>query len=377
MSTPTVSAIAPIERVTIPLTPRTPSGCCDLAVMYYGRYVQELLRIFAAVVLPAALFVYGFGLFVGTDASLALMVGLIVSKPLGLLTVASVARTTFGEPFELAQPSHLSRRTRLGRLRELTRSILTAAAIIALAAIVIASFDDAYGTGRLTAFGPRPAAAIVILIAAVVAVRSGLFIADVHQPGRSIQNGFILGTFFRTLLAIPLFLLFFEETRTAGIFVAICWLPIVTLILLARSFENEQRALTEIDPSLLQSISRSRALSFSDRVGPAITVTFAAACLGIITLFALESCISLLGLAGPISGPASDYLDSDSFDFSLAYSAVTSSPLFAATTLIAALFAYQLGRIAWFFTYIDARVRSDCWDMELLLAREAKRLEGE
>ena len=40
------------------------------------------------------------------------------------------------------------------------------------------------------------------------------------------------------------------------------------------------------------------------------------------------------------------------------------------------LAVYSLGRIAWFFCYIDLRVRRDLWDMELKLAREAARLEG-
>ena len=61
----------------------------------------------------------------------------------------------------------------------------------------------------------------------------------------------------------------------------------------------------------------------------------------------------------------------------LAFDALGFSPVFAATTLAASLFSYQLGRLAWFFVYIDVRVRRDCWDMELLLARESKRLEGE
>jgi hypothetical protein len=40
------------------------------------------------------------------------------------------------------------------------------------------------------------------------------------------------------------------------------------------------------------------------------------------------------------------------------------------------LAVYGLGRIAWFFCYVDLRVRRDLWDMELRLTREAKRLEG-
>lgn len=41
-----------------------------------------------------------------------------------------------------------------------------------------------------------------------------------------------------------------------------------------------------------------------------------------------------------------------------------------------AFLVYPLGRLAWFFTYIDLRVRRDCWDMELEMAQEADRLEA-
>ncbi len=76
-------------------------------------------------------------------------------------------------------------------------------------------------------------------------------------------------------------------------------------------------------------------------------------------------------------GPVSDYLNPEFFDPALAMTLIGRNPLFAATFAVAALFAYQLGRVAWFFTFIDARVRRDCWDLELILAREANRLEGE
>lgn len=43
---------------------------------------------------------------------------------------------------------------------------------------------------------------------------------------------------------------------------------------------------------------------------------------------------------------------------------------------VTALPIYAVGRLAWFFCYIDIRVRRDCWDMELQLSREANRLQG-
>ena len=41
-----------------------------------------------------------------------------------------------------------------------------------------------------------------------------------------------------------------------------------------------------------------------------------------------------------------------------------------------AFLVYPIGRLAWFFCYIDVRVRRDCWDMELSIIQEAERLEN-
>lgn len=38
------------------------------------------------------------------------------------------------------------------------------------------------------------------------------------------------------------------------------------------------------------------------------------------------------------------------------------------------LLVYPIGRLAWFFTYIDLRVRLDCWDMELRMAEVSQNL---
>ena len=52
-------------------------------------------------------------------------------------------------------------------------------------------------------------------------------------------------------------------------------------------------------------------------------------------------------------------------------------PWVLALITLTALAVYPVGRMAWFFCYVDTRVRRDCWDMELQFSREARRLEGE
>jgi hypothetical protein len=55
--------------------------------------------------------------------------------------------------------------------------------------------------------------------------------------------------------------------------------------------------------------------------------------------------------------------------------ALWGDPVVVTTAVAAAFLAYPVGRLAWFFCYLDVRVRRDCWDMELAMLREARRLE--
>jgi hypothetical protein len=53
-----------------------------------------------------------------------------------------------------------------------------------------------------------------------------------------------------------------------------------------------------------------------------------------------------------------------------------SDPIVVTAALTVALLVYPIGRMAWFFCYMDVRVRRDCWDMELQFIQEAERLES-
>lgn len=53
-----------------------------------------------------------------------------------------------------------------------------------------------------------------------------------------------------------------------------------------------------------------------------------------------------------------------------------SDPLVLVVELAVALFVFMYLRITWFLSYIDLRVRNDCWDVELKLRQEAAELRG-
>lgn len=59
-----------------------------------------------------------------------------------------------------------------------------------------------------------------------------------------------------------------------------------------------------------------------------------------------------------------------------ALSFMWSDSIVVTSMLAVALLIYPLVRLAWFFCYVDVRVRRDCWDMELQILQEARRLEG-
>lgn len=54
---------------------------------------------------------------------------------------------------------------------------------------------------------------------------------------------------------------------------------------------------------------------------------------------------------------------------------LTADPVVVTTLLAVALAVYPVGRLAWLLCYIDLRVRRDCWDMEVSIVNEARRLE--
>ena len=74
-----------------------------------------------------------------------------------------------------------------------------------------------------------------------------------------------------------------------------------------------------------------------------------------------DAAVNGLGRAGTMVVVAIKFLLSDSRCLAVLTAAV--------------LFVFPIARLAWFFCYIDLRVRRDCWDMELLFQQEARRLE--
>lgn len=52
---------------------------------------------------------------------------------------------------------------------------------------------------------------------------------------------------------------------------------------------------------------------------------------------------------------------------------VTTDALALTTVTATAMISYAVCRLAWFFAYVDLRIRRDCWDVEVALAEESQR----
>lgn len=59
--------------------------------------------------------------------------------------------------------------------------------------------------------------------------------------------------------------------------------------------------------------------------------------------------------------------------FVTAFDVLFHDPVTLTTLTGTALAAYMLCRLAWFLSYVDLRIRRDCWDLEVALAEEARR----
>jgi hypothetical protein len=86
----------------------------------------------------------------------------------------------------------------------------------------------------------------------------------------------------------------------------------------------------------------------------------------------------LLGLPLLLGRLGLDLSYLENFGDAIGYSArfLWGDPIVVTAALAVAFWVYPIGRLAWFFCYVDVRVRRDCWDMELQILQEAERLEA-
>jgi hypothetical protein len=258
----------------------------------------------------------------------------------------------------------------------LTLTVIVAAPVSLLGYFLAATTDAglAWCAGLFVLFSPA-------LGALLVAGAGYRVFGDPFAAGRALKvvhSRFprLLGHLMGTWLWIALCVYFILRGGDAALtFLSWLILPLVALLAAQRGFLPEVILLEELRGGRLRRriAEIMRYVHFALLVRRvALGVFVAGAVLGLFILLDRGAGV-LLGLpivGGRISaGPPFIYLK-EFYDL-VFYDPVATTALFATAWLV-----YPLARLAWFFCYLDVRIRKECWDVELDFRIEARRLES-
>lgn len=360
-----------LDQTTIPLEPRRVRGCIDVAAKFCGQHVTQILLLWAHVALPAAVLSYIITVRAEMDVRLTFVVVYVATALLGVLTVAGAARAVFGESF--SPPIRNSAATKMFRAVLMLSDVAT----VCVGAVVLADISaDILGTDFVAGYVEL---FWYLLLFLLLCVRLFVFTAvrAVAYPGflRALGHNVLR----RGLIAIGPFLLLFAPG--VGVVLLGLLLCILSIILAVRmSFHPESTFLFRLDRQLYgRGIRELLKTEGGNLFFRGVTIIFVAFLLTLIFFFTIDQASNLL-LGYPILvGRLGQVLprDADGFFQGIGTSLgmLFRDPRCLAVLTASALLVYPIARIAWFFCYIDLRVRRDCWDMELRFQQEARRLE--
>ncbi|HUG93554.1 MAG TPA: hypothetical protein VML55_22125 [Planctomycetaceae bacterium] len=89
------------DRTAVSLEPRTTANCLDVAAMFYGRHIADMLRAWAVVAAPTCAVVYGLAWRQGFDVRAALVAVYVATLPEGVLVTLAVVPALFGRRLSL------------------------------------------------------------------------------------------------------------------------------------------------------------------------------------------------------------------------------------------------------------------------------------
>jgi len=290
-----------LEQLRVPLIPRSNIDCFDLGIMFYGRHLKSMLRLWCWVAVPAMLAAYLGARYQTLHLGHVLTGLFLLTGVWSPLLVGKTSHAVFGEPFD-RYPANGRERQQLARL-------------------------------MVKATGAR-----LLMLLGFCLMLAGWWIAGIALvlPGCyiGVRSSFFPEKFFLSSMEGRA-----QDRRTSEL------------------IQQELGALT-------------------GRVfGTALLMVCVVVC-----LFATVDFFSDLLFQKPIlwgqivSDEFGAYsLQIDSFDefFDLLFK----DPLILAVLAGVILFAYPIVRFAWFFCYIDLRVRGDFWDLELRFQKEVERLQ--
>lgn len=297
----------------IGLEPRTVSNCLDLAVRYTGRRLRSLLGIWLLIAIPVCCTTYLLMDVLQLDLRVALALGYFGSVPLGGLIVQGAVPELAGERLTF-------RRTVGAANRQLGRTLLVATVnrVIIASGPAVFLYRPSWSSFAL-------GACLTLFPGWWLAVRSGFVFErgclprlDQRRHTRRMRD--LITDSFRHLL---------DAAFRVNLFSVLIWIVLITTL-----------------EFLLDLLLRT---SF------------------------LWSPLKQLWTAGEFRmGTRGDLLQF--LDYATDY--VLHAPGVATMLCALALLVYVIGRLAWFFCYLDARVRRDCWDLEMRFLQSVEQLRG-
>lgn len=286
------------DHVNIALVPRKSVKCLDLAIMFYGRFLISILKLWALFAIPACALVYILSYYFLVNLSTAITVAYFATSPLGVILTWNTALYTFGNQ----QGFRSLRHQFYPQLPPLIFRCLLDRALIFIGPALI------FFSGNILAL----VGFIYIFIPGIWLALRNSFRAEqssLRYAGIASQSGSSHDHRTKNLISHDFGTLFFRGLWSFFF----CY--ILTLVLFI-TFDYLSYKLLEF-PILIGKIPY---LFDFEAIGQSL------------------SNVLLL---------------------------MTSDPRVLTVLTGFILLVYPIGRLAWFFTFIDLRVHRDCWDMEL------------
>jgi hypothetical protein len=372
-----------LDQTTVSLQPRRAFGCIDVAVRFYGRHLLRILEIWALVALPCCVLTYILTVRSEMDVRLTFIVLYVGTWVAGVLTVSGASRALFGEPF-VPIPERAATLD-FPRLLQMVTDLAAGVVGFVIVADIVADIlgtDFVYGAIENTWYAALFALLIVRLVVAVI-IRARV------TPGfwpalwlSGLRRG--------VMIAGPLLVLF--PMGVLPVLIGVL-LSLFSLVLALRTgFVAESKMLASLDEQLrgqgLRALVKKEGgdlfvrswliLGFCSLLAIVVFFTIDRACQDILGYPIL---IGRIGQVVPLEKLNGGPRGADFFATLGALIASSARMLLQDSRCLtvfaaAVMLVYPIVRLAWFFCYIDLRVRRDCWDMELLFRQEARRLEG-
>lgn len=278
-----------LDDLAVPLIPRSTINCLDLGVMFYGRHLISILKLWCLFAAPVCLLVYAGSRVWEWNILSAVGIVYFATAPFGCILGARIIHASFGEPFELyPQSSREFRQLLVLSLKTLFMRLVT---LVGLCLLVIPGWW--------------------------IGVRSSFMV---------------------------------EKACLSEL----------------QGRRNDRRNSELIGQELGQLIQRSFGILLM------LSAVF-------ISLFATIDFVAtqVLGIDffwGRVSSVSSDYVEFDQ-QLEMAGELLLHDPTVLAVISALLLLIYPIARFAWFFSYVDLRVRGDFWDLELRFQKEVDYLQ--